>query len=138
MKKSILLSLASFSLLLVMPLTLIGCGAVNTPAAPTVLAPGFYTPLDQQLAQALGSIRAFDAQQVLNYAHATPAEQAKEQGPLNTLSQAVNTANLLYVAYHNSLAPGAATIAVTADQVQTAINSAGSAQASFVTATGIH
>lgn len=91
---------------------LTGCPAASTttPAAaqaPT-LDPGYYTAQDETFGKVLAPIRAFITEEVVNqYPKLSPEQQAAIKPALDSAKLTANATLLLYLAYHNSLAPGA-------------------------------
>lgn len=91
--KNILLSLA-------LCLPIIGCGAVQSTTPPAALAPGFSSQADQVMDQVLVGAKKFytDIQAQIVAGTYTPA--ATEKASLNTFASALNTAQVVYIAFH--------------------------------------
>lgn len=100
-----------------------GCAKATAPA------PGYITSTDQSVGQDLAAVTAFRDQEKINYAGKSASAQATEKPYLNTLIDAVNVANTAYIAYHS----GSGTLA----QVQSAVTSAQSAQATLLSSQGV-
>lgn len=100
-----------------------GCAKATAPA------PGYITSTDQSVGQDLAAVTAFRDQEKINYAGKSASAQATEKPYLNTLIDAVNLANTAYIAYHS----GSGTLA----QVQSAVTSAQSAQATLLSSQGV-
>lgn len=113
-------------LVAIMPIT--GCVTASSTTPPAALAPGYLNSVDQTLGQSLAAFHAFALKATADYTSLTPAQQALEKAPLNAFVLAVNTADTLYLAYHQGTA--------TQQQVQTAVTNASTAQAAY-TAVGV-
>lgn len=113
------------TLFLALPL-MFGCLHPSTPAP---LAPGYSSPADQTLGQALAAVTAFRDQEKINYAGLSATKQAAEKPYLNSLIDATNVANTTYVAFHS----GTATLA----QAQSALTAAQNAQTALAANKGV-
>lgn len=95
--KKILLALALF-------LPMDGCRAVQSTTPPATLAPGFSSQADQTMDQVLVGAKKFytdiHAQVVAGTYNPAPAEKTS----LNTFASALNTAQVVYIAYHGGTA----------------------------------
>lgn len=110
-------------------LCILGCPSATTATPPAALAPGYTSQTDQTFGQALAAAHALANQAVLDYGKLTPAQQQTEKAALNGFVAAVNAADAIYLAYHQSQA--------TAAQVTTALNQISAAQANYTSiATG--
>jgi hypothetical protein len=117
------MKLALLSIFLALPL--LGCPSATAPAPP--LAPGYTTQFDQTAGQTLAAAHALVAKATADYPSLTPAQQATEKPILNAFVSAVNTADSVYLAFHQGTATQA--------QVQTQLNAVATAQANY---TGTH
>lgn len=130
MKKAALKCTILLTLALGLTFYLTGCGATHTTTppeatAPTVVDPGYYSVQDEIFAKALAPLRAFIQEEIVNqYATWTPAQRDALRPALNAMKQALNVADPMYKAYHNSLAPGGAATGVTVGMVSDAITKA--------------
>lgn len=111
--KKILLSLA-------LSLPMIGCGAVQSTTPPATLAPGFSSQSDQTMDQTLVGAHKFYTDIQAQVAAGTYTPSATEKTSLNTFASALNTAQVVYLAFH----AGTATLA----QAQAAVTSVTSQQ----------
>jgi hypothetical protein len=101
-------------LLACLALPLLGCPAANTTTPATALAPGFSSQADQTMDQVLVGAHTFytTVQQDIASGKYTPS--ASEKVALNTFATALNTAQTIYINFHNGTATQA--------QAQTAVN----------------
>jgi hypothetical protein len=106
-------------ILLILPL---GCKTLTSNTPPSALAPGALNAFDQQAYQTLSAAHAFAVSASGNAATLTTTEKAD----LNSFIAILNTADVLYQAYH----AGTATQA----QVQTQLNAVATSQATFSSA----
>lgn len=113
--------------LAVLILSLAGCNATST-TPPAALAPGYNNITDQTVGQTLAAMHALVQKATADYIHLTPAQQQMEKTVLNNFVLAVNTADSIYIAYHNNTA--------TMLQAQAAVTDAQTAQAAY-TAVGV-
>lgn len=109
-------------------LPLAGCPAATSTTAATALAPGYNNATDQTVGQTLAALHALVQKATIDYANLTPAQQTMEKTVLNNLVLAVNTADSLYLAYHQ----GSGTLLA----AQNAVTNAQTAQAAY-TAVGV-
>lgn len=107
----------------------VGCQkTINAPTQPP--APGYSSSGDQTAGQTLAAIAAFaHYESTVNYPALTPAQQSVEKPYLKSLIDAVNLANITYLAFHN----GTQTLA----QAQAAISAASIAQNALVANKGV-
>lgn len=103
--KRIILVTATAAALLFLPM---GCKTPTSTTPPAALAPGFSSPADQTMDQVLVGAHNFylDIQAQIAAGKYTPAPT--EKTALNTFATAVNTAETVYLAYHNGTATQAA------------------------------
>jgi len=109
-----------FALCLLLPM---GCATATAPSVP--LAPGYTTPFDQTAGQTLAAAHALVSKATTDYPTLTPAQQSTEKPILNAFVTAVNTADSVYLAFHNGTATQA--------QVQTQLNAVQTAQTAYTT-----
>jgi hypothetical protein len=110
------------AIFLTLPLLLSGCKVTAT-TSPAALAPGYTTPFDQTAGQTLAAAHALVSKATTDYPSLTPAQQATEKPILNAFVSAVNTADSVYLAFHQGTATQA--------QVQTQLNSVATAQTAY-------
>ena len=101
--------------LLMLPL---GCATATAPTPPT--APGFSSQADQTMDQVLVGARTFYVSIQKKVTAGTYTPSASEKTALNTFASALNTAESVYLAYHNGTATQA--------QAQTAVDSVSAQQ----------
>lgn len=112
-----LTSLILTACLLAVPM---GCHKA-TPTNPAVLAPGYISQADQTLGTTLKGIHDFYNGLTSRIAADKRILGPTENAALTSLSLAINTADTVYVAYHNGQA--------TLQQAQAAVSNASTAQA---------
>lgn len=91
------------TLCLILLLPLAGCPSSVT-APPTPLAPGYTSQFDQTAGQTLAAAHALVGKAIGDYPSLTTAQQATEKPILNAFVSAVNTADTVYLAFHNGTA----------------------------------
>ncbi|MDE2101615.1 MAG: hypothetical protein KGL39_30495 [Patescibacteria group bacterium] len=97
---------------------MMGCKAATTTTAPSALAPGYTSQWDQTTGQTLSSLHAFALKASADYATLTPTQQAMERNALDAFIAAVNTADAMYMAFHQ----GTQTQATVQASIKAAIN----------------
>lgn len=129
------------NLILLLPIVLLmtGCRPASTTTSPAALAPGYSSIADQKAGQDLAALNGFVNSEQGNFkcdATAKAADtclnqsqQDTERPYLNSLIEATNVANALYVAFHQGTE--------TLDQVQSALTKAEQAQSTLVTNKGV-
>jgi hypothetical protein len=97
------MKLARLSIFLALPLTF-GCKTTTTTTPTAALAPGFSSAADQTMDQVLVGAKKFytDIQAQVIAGSYVPSEA--EKTALNTFASALNTAQVVYVAYHGGTA----------------------------------
>lgn len=98
-----------------------GCHKTTTQTNPAVLAPGYTSQADQTLGTTLKGIHDFYTGLTARIAADKRVLGPSESAALTSLSLAINTADTVYVAYHNGQA--------TLQQAQAAVSNASAAQA---------
>ena len=117
-----------YFLLLCLCLPLAGCPTASTTTPPAALAPGYTSQFDEKAGQALAAAHAMVSKAVADYLSLSVAQQAADKPILNSFVVAVNTADAVYLAFHNNQATQA--------QVQAQLKSVSTAQANY-TALGV-
>jgi len=113
----------SVLLFLALMLPLAGCPTASTTTPPAALAPGYLNQFDQTAGQTLAAAHALVSKATQDYPTLSVAQQLREKTVLNAFVQAVNTADSVYLAYHNGTATQA--------QVQTQLNFVSQAQSNY-------
>ena len=106
------------ALCLVLLLPLAGCPTATAPTPPT--APGFSSQADQTMDQVLVGAKSFYVSIQKQVTAGTYTPSASEKTALNTFASALNTAESVYLDYHNGTATQA--------QAQTAVDSVSAQQ----------
>lgn len=101
-------------LALIVPVTTVGCVKPNTTTPPAALAPGYTSPADQSMGEILAAAHGFYTKIQADVAAGTYTPSATEKTALNNFSQALNSAQVAYLAFHNGVGGQAA--------AQTAVN----------------
>lgn len=116
MKKLVLI------LMLAIPLGTVGCKPATTTTAPQTLAPGYMNSADQAMGEALVAAHSFYATIQQDAASGKYTPSATEKTALNNFATALNSAQIIYIAYHAGQSTQAeaqsAVNAVTAQQAQ--------------------
>lgn len=108
MKKLILL------LALIVPMATVGCKPVTNNQPAQTLAPGYVNAADQSMGEILAAAHGFYTKIQADVAAGTYTPSATEKTALNNFSQALNSAQVAYLAFHNGVGSQAA--------AQTAVN----------------
>lgn len=116
MKRIITVALMSVTLLT-------GCHAANSNTPPAALAPGFSSQADQTMDQVLVGAKKFYTDIQAQVVAGTYTPSATEKTSLNTFASALNTAQVVYIAFHGGTATQA--------QAQAAVDSVTTQQTSL-------